>query len=360
MKNAFAVIMAGGRGERFWPLSTGAWPKQMLCLAGKRSLCAMSVDRLKGLLPPDRIIIITSADLVAAMRKAIPELPRDNIVGEPFGRDTAAAVALASAIVGKRAPDGVFAILTADHVIGDLGVFKATLKAGLEIAASDDVLVTIGIKPASPSTGYGYIEAGRKACTRHGVEFLSAKRFVEKPDLATARKYVASGRYCWNSGMFAWSVKTIQEALSKHAPALFDMAKKMQAVAGTSRFAGTLAKEYSRLEKISIDYAIMEKSKNILMARGAFKWDDVGSWAAVEDHFPKDSDGNVLRGNCEVVESQDNVVMSEGRLTALVGVKGLVVVQSGNATLVCPKDRAQDVKKMVQLLRKKGGYGKVL
>lgn len=353
MQNAYAVILAGGQGERFWPLSTAAHPKQLLALVGKKPMLAMTVDYLNGLIPPERVLVITGAGLVAATRRAVPNVPPENVIGEPVGRDTAAACALGSALVKATCSDGVLCVLTADHVIGGLGVFRATLRAGLRHAAASNMLITIGMTPASPSTGFGYIQAGPAIGVLGGVTLCRVRRFVEKPDRTTAKKYLASGRFYWNSGMFVWSVRAFHKALRRHCPDLAGMVKRITPTAWTPAFDEALAKEYAGLEKISVDYAIMEKADNIIMLRGEFAWDDVGSWPAMANHFPADPDGNVVLGQCEALASKDNIVVSRERLTALIGVTGLVVVHAGEATLICPRDRAQEVKAMVQRLRGK-------
>ena len=358
--NAYAVIMAGGKGERFWPLSTSKHPKQVLSLVGGKPMLALAVDRLKGFIPPSRILVITSADLVAVTAKTLKTLPKENIIGEPFGRDTAAACALASAIVKSRSRNASFCILTADHIIKDIKNFQQVLKDGFELANSADVLVTIGMKPSFPSTGFGYIDAGKKITRKSKTVFQSAKRFVEKPDRKRAEKYIAAGNFFWNSGMFIWSVASIQRAFGKYRPELLAMANSMEKVAGTGRFQKQMAIEYGKLEKISIDYAVMEKSKNIIMARATFDWDDVGSWTALENHFKKDANGNVCIGICETLDSSSNIVMAGNRLTALMGVKDLVVVQAEDVTLVCSRESAQNVKQMVQHLRQNKRYKSVL
>ncbi|MEI6808534.1 MAG: sugar phosphate nucleotidyltransferase [bacterium] len=360
MKNTFAVIMAGGKGERFWPLSTSKTPKQMLSLAGGKPLIQLAVERLRGLIPPANIFIITSADLAGAIARTVPSVNPSNIIGEPMGRDTAAAVALASALVGQRARNGVFAVLTADHLIGPKAAFQKSLLACFKAAASNDVLITIGIPPTYAATGFGYIEAGQPSGLPGGAHLVKALRFVEKPDGKTAKRYLASGRYYWNSGMFVWSVAAIQKALEKHAPHLYRMARRLEPQIGSAAFRKALAKEYNQLDRISIDYAVMEKSHNILMARSSFNWDDVGTWAAIEKHFPKDPRGNVRTGLCETLDSDGNIVVSDGRLTGLIGVKDLIVVQANGATLICRKDRAEDVKKLVRLLHDTGAYEELL
>ena len=358
--NAYAVILAGGRGERFWPMSTHKRPKQLLSLVGDRTLIAQAVDRLEGFIPPERVFVITNADLVDETRKAAPDLPAENIVGEPMGKDTAAAAALGTALVAARDPRGVVCILTADHIIGKVKLFRQTLEESARLAASRPVIVTIGITPADPSTAYGYIETGAIAAQNNGITFFQSKRFVEKPPHEKAVEYVQGGRHYWNSGMFVWSVETFKNALVAHRPPLYAMMQRLLPEIGTPGFAAAFQREYDQLEKISIDYAVMEKADNILMARGDFAWDDVGSWTALENHFPKDDDGNTALGDIETVDCHGNIVLSRGRLTALIGVKDMIVVQTDGVTLVCPKDRAQDIKKLVVKIRDGGRHPGVL
>ncbi len=359
-ESMYAVILAGGKGERFWPLSTSACPKQLLSLVGDKPLLAQAVDRLDGLIPPERVYVITNEDLVEPSQAAAPQLPPENIIGEPMGRDTAAAAALGAVLVKAHDPKASFCILTADHVIGDLDDYRATLRESLLLAQEEDVLITIGIQPNEASTGYGYIEATTAHTERKGVEFLKASRFVEKPDRETARRYLASGSFFWNAGMFIWSVPTLEKALRQHRPVLADMMDRLLPEVKTPEFLIELAREYESLEKISIDYALMEKADNILMVRGAFQWDDVGSWPALENHFERNADGNIAIGDCQAVETDGNIVYSKDHLTALIGVKDLVVVQAKGVTLICPRDRAQDVKKLVEKLKSTGGYDDLL
>jgi mannose-1-phosphate guanylyltransferase len=306
------------------------------------------------------VIVITNASLVDVSREAAPELPPENIIGEPFGRDTAAACALAAVIVEARCPGGSFCILTADHVMKDVPLFQQTLRSGFDQAEREESLVTIGITPSFASTGFGYIECGAKLESLGGIEFFKAERFVEKPDAATAQQYVDAGNFFWNSGMFIWRAATLLKALGQYEPPLLAMADAMRPVVDGAEFYAKLEDEYGKLEKISIDYAVMEKADNIVTAAGDFGWYDVGSWPALEDHFDKDESGNVVVGDGKLLDGANNVVVSNGRLTALIGVSDLVVVQAENATLICPKERAQDVKKMVQLLEADGNYGEVL
>ncbi|MFO7871021.1 MAG: sugar phosphate nucleotidyltransferase [Kiritimatiellia bacterium] len=355
-----AVIMAGGKGERFWPLSTRSRPKQLLSLVGDEPLLSLAVKRLEGLIPLRNIFIITRDELTEAVRQTAPELPGENIVGEPFGRDTAAACALGAALVKARDPEAVFCVLTADHIIEDIPIFQKTLAESMKTASSSDVLITIGIKPGFPSTGFGYIEAGNALSERDGIEFAAARRFVEKPDRATAGKYLEKGNYYWNSGMFVWSVNSFLKALKEFEPPLYAMSETMASHAGKEDFQDMLETEYSKLRKISVDYAVMEKARNIVVVKGLFDWDDVGSWPALENHFDKDSSGNILIGRCKTIDAEGNIVVSHNRVTALMGVRGLIVVHAENATLVCTRERAQEVKAMVKKLSEDNTCGDVL
>jgi len=356
----YAVIMAGGKGERFWPLSTSKRPKQLLDLVGDRPLIAQSVERVAELIPPESIFVITNADLVEATLEALPELPADNIVGEPMGRDTAAAVALGCCLVQSRDPEAAFAVLTADHVMGDLPVFRQTLSEALDLACKQDVLITMGIRPSHPDTGFGYIRVADKLPVDGKASFFQVKRFEEKPSLARAKEFVASGDCYWNSGMFIWSVPSLRKAMMRHCKPLTRLMDLLLPHIGQSSFEDVLRKEYENLSKISIDYALMEKAKNILMAEGKFLWDDVGSWPALEHHFPADDGGNTLIGNAEMLDSSENIVFSKEHLTACVGVSNLVVVQAEGVTLVCDKDRAQDIKQLVKALHERGDCGPLL
>lgn len=350
----YAVILAGGKGERFWPLSTSKRPKQLLDLVGEKALIAQAVDRISDLIPASNVFVVTNADLVDATQAALPELPVENIVGEPMGRDTAAAVALGCALVEARNPEAAFCILTADQVMGDLPIFRQTLKDALSLALTEPVLITMGIRPAHPDTGFGYIHSGESHATHGDTEFSKVVKFEEKPNLARAKTFVKDGHYFWNSGMFIWSVSTLREALERFCSPLVCMMDAVSPHIGKETFMQVLKSRYESLSKISIDYALMEKADNILMAEGTFEWDDVGSWPALEKHFESDDEGNTCIGLTELLDAQGNILFSRGRLTACIGVKDLIVVQADGVTLVCPKDRAQDIKQLVKSLHERG------
>lgn len=352
----YAVILAGGRGERFWPLGRASRPKQFVDLFGGKPLIRHAVDRLRGLVPPSRVLVVTSRDLVPATRAALPQLPPDQILGEPEGRDTAAACALATAWVGWRGrPSDTLCILTADHLIADSASFRRTLAAAAGVCARRDVLGLIGIAPTRPATGYGYVELGAPfSGPGAAAGFRKVARFVEKPNLGTAATYVASGRFVWNSGMFVWRVETFAAALRRFRPALADAVEKEIAPKfGSPRaLAKTLDRVYPSLEKISVDYAIMEKASNLVAVRGDFGWDDVGAWPSAGAHIGSDGAGNAVHGLASSLAATGNVFVNvqEGHVLAAMGVEGLVVVHTPDATLVCSREAADGLKALVRKL----------
>ena len=352
--------MAGGRGERFWPLSTSKRPKQLLSLIGDRELLGQAVDRLEGLVPPERIFIVTNADLVEATRKVAHQLPAGNIVGEPCGRNTAPAVALGAALVKARDPDGVFAILTADHIMDDLDVYRQTLSEAFDLAAREDVYITIGITTKGPNTGFGYIKRGEMK-EQGQIAFFHSKRFVEKPSLDLAEQYHADENFYWNAGMFIWSVNALQAGLQTHQPALAELIDLVAPTVDTDEFDAVLGREYEKMEKLPIDIALMEKVDNVVVADGTFTWHDVGSWYSLPDHVDQDERENSCLGDVQLIDSDKNIVFSKGgHLTAMIGVQDLIVVQSEGVTLVCPRDRAQDIKQMGQQVKETGAYEDLL
>lgn len=348
MKNAYAVILAGGSGERFWPLSTKNRPKQFISLFSGRPLLSLAVERLEGVVPADRIFIITADRLVEDTADAARNVPRANIIGEPCKRDTAPAIAVACGLVKQRDPDGVVCILTADQLMSDVETFRQTLTDSIEVASDHDVIVTMGIQPTYAATGFGYVKAGQPMETHTVTIFNKSEGFVEKPDEDKALHYLNCGNFFWNAGMFIWSTAVMSKALELYAPDLYELSKVVAECDNYDSLQASLNSIYPSLRTISIDYAVMEHVDNIVMARGSFGWDDVGSWPAVAGHFAADMNGNVVIGSSEQMDSKNNIVVSENRLTALIGVRGLVVVHSENATLICPRDRAEQVKKMIR------------
>ena len=351
MKNAYAVILAGGSGERFWPLSTKARPKQFISLFNGRPLLSLAVERLEGVMPTDRIFIITAERLVEDTADAARNVPRVNIIGEPCKRDTAPAIAVACGLVKQRDPDGVVCILTADQLMSDVETFRQTLLDSIKVASEHDSIVTMGIQPTYAATGFGYVKSGKPLETHTVTLFNKSEGFVEKPDEDQALHYLHSGNFYWNAGMFIWSTSVMTKALEQYAPDLHELAETVAECRSYEALQASLSSIYPSLRAISIDYAVMEHVDNIIMARGSFGWDDVGSWPAVAGHFAADMNGNVVIGSCEQMDSKNNIVVSENRLTALIGVRGLVVVHSENATLICPRDRAEHVKKLIRRIK---------
>ena len=350
MSNRFIVIIAGGKGERFWPQSRAAKPKHLLPVVGAKPLLAQTIDRVKPLAPSKNIFVITSAVQEKAVRAVCKGIPAANIIAEPVGRDTAAAVGLAAAVVAARDPSGVFAVLPADHVIHDNKAYAGDLAAAFAAAEAAPVMVTIGITPTEPATGFGYIQQGEKWKSFNRRTVCRVKRFVEKPKLALAEEYLASGDYLWNAGMFVWSVPVVEAALAQHAPKLdAGLATIRAALAKKRPLAGVMRKVYPTLEKISVDYALLEKSTNVVVLPSSFDWDDVGAWPAVCKHFKADATGNVSRGLAIVEQGGGNLVFSEGgHLVTVIGVDDLIVVHTADATMICPKAKAQDIKALLK------------
>lgn len=350
MGKPFVVIIAGGRGERFWPQSRAARPKHLLPVVGTKPLLRQTLDRVKPLVPARNILVITSAVQEQAVREVCTGVPAGNIIAEPVGRDTAAAVGLAAALVGARDPEGVFAVLPADHVIRADRKYQADIEAAFAAARAEPVMVTIGIRPTEPATGFGYVQRGAEWRRFGRRQFYRVRRFVEKPAPDVAKRYLASGDYYWNAGMFVWSVPVVEQGIAAHAPELAEGLHPIRAALGRGRPIGPVLKRvYPKLQKISVDYALLEKATNVVVLPSGFDWDDVGAWPAVARHYRPDTAGNVSRGRVLIEQGAGNIVFSEGRhLVTVVGADDLIVVHTPDATLVCPKDRAQDLKSLLK------------
>jgi mannose-1-phosphate guanylyltransferase len=351
---AHAFILAGGRGTRFWPLSRREHPKQLLDFTGEGSLLALTAERVAPLVPRARQWIITNADLRSAVTEAAEGLPEAQVIGEPEGRNTAPAVALAAAVLEAQAGDVPFLVLPSDHLISPGDRFRRTLDQALRAAASEDVLLTFGIEPTRPETGYGYIESGEWLAGVEGVRRVAA--FREKPELEVARDYLERGGYFWNSGMFAWRTSVVLAGLEEVQPELVASMRRVAAsgAPGTSAFESALQEAYESAPRISIDFALMEKAPNVGVVPADFVWNDVGHWLAMRDLWSADASENAAMGTVVPVDSHRNVVYGPDRVTALVGVDDLVVVHTEDATLVCSTERAQDVRRVLDRLKEKG------
>ena len=337
----YAIVMAGGRGERFWPAGRRSRPKQLLPLLGKETMIEDTVQRLFPLVPPERVLVISNRAFVEPIRKLLP-IPPENVIGEPAGRDTGPCVALAAALTKRRDPEATMIVLPADHVIRPARQFQETLAAAAERAQSG-ALVTIGITPTYPSTGYGYIHAGAPT----GEKFFNVLEFKEKPDRKTAERFFRDGSYKWNSGIFVWRVDAIIAEFERHVPELAD---KIHRWCGS----GDFESDFEECTKISIDYAIMEKAAHVEVGEASFYWNDIGSWSALRSVLPLDEQGNAVRGNVIAIDSAENVLIGdEDTLLGVIGMRDVAVVKSGNGILVCPLSEEQRVKELVQKLNGK-------
>ncbi|TAJ26273.1 MAG: mannose-1-phosphate guanylyltransferase/mannose-6-phosphate isomerase, partial [Nitrospirae bacterium] len=353
----YAVILAGGSGTRFWPLSRSLYPKQLLRIIGDETLIQQTMRRVLRCVPATQVLISTTPAQADSIRFQLGEWKddlQDNFVIEPEGRNTAPAIALVAAHLLRRDPEAVMLVLPADHVVKGDRRFQTAVALGAELARLDR-LVTFGVPPIRPETGYGYIQPNRrvKLAARGGLVGHSVARFVEKPDIATARRYVKAGNYYWNSGIFMWRAAVILSELVRHQPVLAGGMKKIQALLGLRDIAA-MAKLYRRLPSISIDNGVMERSSRAAMIPVDFLWSDVGNWSSLEEISPRNGAGNVVSGRVVDLDSRDSIVYADRRLVATIGLSDMVVVDTPDATLVCPKSRAQDVKKVVELLKRQG------
>lgn len=349
-----AIVMAGGSGTRFWPMSRTSRPKQMLALVTRRPLIVETVARLEGLVAPEQVMVVTNAVYADAARGLLPAVPKQNVIPEPCGRDTSACIGLAAAVAVRRDRDAVLAVLAADHVVTPEPAFRETLAGAAKvIAARPNSLVTFGVPPERPATGYGYLERGPELGRVDGSAYFKVAAFREKPDLATAESFVKAGRFLWNAGIFVFRADAILARLEKYVP---ELASKLPGLAEKYLATGVVdAEVFGSLKKISIDYAVMEKDDDVVVLETRFQWDDVGSFAALERVLQKDEASNCGFGERATIDAKRNVVVAEdGHRVALIGVEDLIVVHTKDATLVCRKQDAERVKEMVALLEKQG------
>jgi mannose-1-phosphate guanylyltransferase len=344
----YALILAGGSGERFWPLSRRARPKQLLRLVSDKTLLEETLARLEGLIPRERILILTNAEQESAVRKLLREFPNENIVAEPAKRDTAAAIALGTGWVAVRDHAALMVVLPADHVIANRAAFQATLGLAADAAEETSELVTIGIKPTWACPGFGYIEHGEPVRLRRRPDneaIHRVVRFREKPNPDLAESFLRRGNFRWNAGMFVWSVPTVLREFNRHAPELADFISQLRAA---GNFDKALRERFSKLPRISFDYAIMEKADRVLVVEADFDWDDIGSWRAVANYFEKDKRGNAANRSITAIDSSNNIVFEEnGTTIALLGVHDLIVVQTPDALLVCHRHEAEKIKDLI-------------
>lgn len=344
-----ALIMAGGRGERFWPKSRKNLPKQFLSLTNDgKTMIQLTVDRILPLVNIEDIYISTNKEYKSLVKSQLPDIPEENILCEPIGRNTAPCIGLGAIHISRKYEDALMIVLPSDHLIKYSSMFVTALKDSCEIAEKNDNLVTIGITPDYPETGYGYIKFNSDSCEGRAFE---VDRFVEKPNLEIAKEYIASNEYLWNSGMFVWKVSTILKKMELLMPDIYSGLMVIKNHIGSFDEESTLEKEFFKFESISIDYGIMEKSQNIYTIPGTFGWDDVGSWLAVERIRKSNEFGNVVSGNIITINTKNCIIEGANKLIATVGLKDLIIVDTEDATLICDKDNASDIKKVLENLK---------
>lgn len=351
----YAVIMAGGSGTRFWPLSRRLRPKQFLSIGTERPLIVETVERLAPLVTAEQVMVVAGEHHAASIRRLLPELPDGALLVEPCARNTAPCIGLAALHIARTDPDAVMAVLPADHHIGDPDGFRRVMAAAAERAALGEI-VTLGIRPTRPETGYGYIHYDRSdtCLSGQGVEICTVNRFVEKPPRDVAERYLSDGGYLWNSGMFFFTAKRILADIERLLPGLHQALVRIGEAIGTDAYDAVLSAQFNAVNSVSIDYGVMEHAEQVRVVPADFGWNDVGHWAALADFAEPDRDGNVVTGDAILVDAANNIVHAGHRAVAIVGARDLVVVATEDAVLVCPRDRAQDVRRVVDQLKKAG------
>lgn len=353
------VILAGGSGTRFWPRSRRSRAKQVLALDGEDTMIQQTLARLLPVAHAEDVWVVTNHWLDQTIAAQLPTVQAQHILSEPAARNTAPACALTAFLLEKTAPDTVLGVFPSDHVVGDLARFAEVIAAGVKVAASGEHIVVLGVPPTRPETGYGYIEMGASVAAQDGVPVHRVKRFREKPDKHTAERFLAAGNFAWNGGIFLWSARTFVAAIREHAPDMAPLLDKIAAAYGTPEFERVFAEEYPHCENISVDYAVLERRSakgesrsGIYCLPADFKWNDLGSWASLHEHLGENEQSNVLDGptNLVTIESAGNYVYAPGKMVALLGVEGLVVVETEDALLITTRDRSQDVSKIVRQL----------
>ena len=346
------VIMAGGKGERFWPKSRTNLPKQFLSLTNDgKSMIQHTVERLEGLVELENVYVVTNKLYEDLIVEHIPNLPLENIIIEPEAKNTAPCIGLAAVHIAKKNPESKMIVLPSDHLIKFNEIFLDTLKLGLEVVEDDENIVTIGITPNYPETGYGYINFKKGVSPHEITNVYEVLRFVEKPDLERAKQYLTSGEYLWNSGMFIWKVSTILKCFEDLLPEIYTGLKEIEVAVNTEKYLETLKKVFSEIPSESIDYGIMEKAKNIYVIPGNFGWDDVGSWLSLERINNTNQDGNIISGNVVTVKTKNSIIQGSKKLIATIGLEDIIIVDTDDALLICNKDNTQEVKEVIANLK---------
>lgn len=355
-EHTYAVILAGGGGTRLWPKSRKKTPKQFLKLTGKKTMMQVAADRISKLVPWENVIVVTNQLYVEEVKEQLPEIPSENIIAEPEKRDTALAMLVGALFAKSKDPQAVVINAASDHTLTDDKEYIRVMRAAVNVASHNDFLVTVGITPTFPTSAFGYIKIGDdlKKIDR-GLSVFKVDSFTEKPNVATARAFISTGKYFWNANMYVWSVENLKAAFATHMPNMYELTEHLDTLSAQD-FHKALSKVYKEAESISIDYAISEKADNLTLIPGDFGWNDVGDWKVVYDLGTKDLAGNVIVGDKDVVHalainSKNNLIHANGRLVAMVGIDDMIVVDTDEILMICPKNRSQDVKKLVERLK---------
>lgn len=358
---SFAIIMAGGVGARFWPYGTNKLPKQFLPVTNSAdTMLQLTVKRVMNFVPHERIFISTNSQYIGEVKKQVPKIPLENIIGEPVGRNTAPCIGLASIMLRQYEEQAVMFVTPADHLIDDTDEFNKTVNAGLEFVEKHDAIVTMGIVPTHPETGYGYIQYIDDAVftVEHdkyeNVSIYKVKTFAEKPNLELAKVFLESGDFLWNSGMFIFRADVMLSEMQKSLPDLYHALGKIEKTIHTNKYQATLEQVFAEIKGISIDYGVMEKSKNVYAIKASFKWSDLGSWDEVYRMRSKDKNNNVIMGDSFIKDSHNNLVMSPKGFIGMVGVEDMIIINTKEGLLICKKERSQEVKEIVDYLKRKG------
>ncbi|NQX58060.1 mannose-1-phosphate guanylyltransferase [Paenibacillus qinlingensis] len=353
--NKFATILAGGGGTRFWPLSRQEIPKQLLNISGNDIMLNDTIERFKGIIPQENTVIVTNRSQAVLMESIMhSSVSKSNILIEPVARNTAASILFAALSIEKSHGDSIMVVLPSDHYITDEEQFRLTLDEACTVAMKTDKIVTIGIKPTFPSTGYGYISFDKEPISSNPVAVFEVAEFVEKPNFQKAQSYLSSGNYLWNSGIFIWKTSVIIDNFKRYLPRLYKTMLPISEFLGTDQAEEIITNIYPTLQNISIDYGILERSDEVVVLSGQFGWNDIGSWDALGAIFPPDASGNIIKANHMGIDTRNSIIYGNGRLITTIGVDGFIIADTGDALLICPKDKAQSVKDIVDLLKEKG------
>ncbi|WP_340394848.1 mannose-1-phosphate guanylyltransferase [Paenibacillus sp. FSL E2-0177] len=353
--NKYATILAGGGGTRFWPLSRQEIPKQLLNISGNDIMLNDTIERFKGIIPQENTVIVTNRTQAVLLESIMhSSVLKANILIEPVARNTAASILFAALSIEKSHGNSLMVVLPSDHYITDEEQFRLTLDEACTVAMESDKIVTIGIKPTFPSTGYGYIAFDKTPIATSPVAVYDVDEFVEKPNFQNAQSYLASGNYLWNSGIFIWQTSVIIDNFKRYLPRLYKTMLPISDCLGTDQEEEVINAIYPTLQNISIDYGILERSDEVVVLSGQFGWNDIGSWDALGSIFPPDDAGNIIKANHVGMDTHNSIIYGNGRLITTIGVDGFIIADTGDALLICPKDKAQSVKDIVELLKEQG------